>query len=100
MRGWSDWEPLKDGAVASPAGRFLQWKAVLQPGRRLGSVGVNYLPVNAAPVVDEVGGGAGRAAQPAESGSHAADGQHHISLVEPECGRHVRCEREQRRCRR
>jgi hypothetical protein len=52
--GWSDWEPLKDGAVASPAGRFLQWKAVLHAGGTLGSVGVNYLPVNAAPVVEEI----------------------------------------------
>jgi WD40 repeat protein len=54
VRGWSDWEPLKDGAIASPAGRFLQWKAVLHPGGDLGAVGVNYLPVNAAPAVDEI----------------------------------------------
>ncbi len=54
MRGWSDWEPLKDGAVASPAGRFLQWKAVLHADGVVGSVAVNYLPVNAAPVVDDV----------------------------------------------
>ncbi len=54
VRGWSDWEPLKDGAVTSPAGRFLQWKAVLQPGGNVGSVGVNYLPVNSAPVVDDL----------------------------------------------
>jgi len=52
--GWSDWQPLKDGAVASPPGRFIQWKAVLSAGGRLGSVGVNYLPVNAAPVVDDM----------------------------------------------
>jgi hypothetical protein len=54
VRGWSDWEPLKDGAIASPAGRFLQWKAILHPNGVLGSVGVNYLPVNAAPVVDDI----------------------------------------------
>jgi hypothetical protein len=52
--GWSDWQPLKDGVVASPAGRFLQWEAVLHKGGTLGSVGVNYLPVNAAPVVDNL----------------------------------------------
>ncbi len=52
--GWSDWQPLKDGAVASPAGRFLQWKAVLRSNGTLGGVGVNYLPVNAAPVVDDL----------------------------------------------
>ncbi len=54
VRGWSDWEPLNDGAVASPEGRFLQWKAVLRVAGGVGSVGVNYLPVNAAPVVDEL----------------------------------------------
>ena len=54
VRGWTDWEPVKDGAVASPAGRFLQWKAVLHSGGVVGNVGVNYLPVNSAPVVDEL----------------------------------------------
>jgi len=54
VRGWSEWEPLKDGEIASPAGRFLQWKAILHPNGVLGSVGVNYLPVNAAPVVDDI----------------------------------------------
>jgi hypothetical protein len=54
VRGWSEWQPLKDGSVASPAGRYLQWKAVLGAHGRLGSVGVNYLPVNAAPVVDDL----------------------------------------------
>jgi hypothetical protein len=52
--GWSDWQPLKDGAVASPAGRYFEWKAVLHAGAALGGVGVNYLPVNAAPVVDDL----------------------------------------------
>ena len=54
VRGWSDWQPLTDGSVASPPGRFLQWKAMLHAGGVLGSVGVNYLPVNSAPVVDEL----------------------------------------------
>jgi hypothetical protein len=54
VRGWTEWQPLKDGAVASPAGRYLQWKAVLRANGSLGSVGVNYLPVNAAPVVDDI----------------------------------------------
>jgi hypothetical protein len=52
--GWSDWQPLKDGAIASPPGRFFEWKAVLHSGAALGGVGVNYLPVNAAPVVDDL----------------------------------------------
>ncbi len=54
IRGWSEWQPLNDGSVASPAGRFLQWKAVLQADGNVGSVGVNYLPVNAAPVIDDL----------------------------------------------
>jgi hypothetical protein len=52
--GWSDWQPLHDGAVASPPGRYLQWKALLHADGSLGSVGVNYLSVNSAPVVDEL----------------------------------------------
>jgi outer membrane protein assembly factor BamB len=54
VRGWSDWQPLQAGSVASPSGRFLQWKAVLHSGGMLGGVGVNYLPVNSAPVVDDL----------------------------------------------
>jgi hypothetical protein len=54
IRGWSEWQPLNDGSVASPAGRFLQWKTVLQADGNVGSVGVNYLPVNAAPAIDDL----------------------------------------------
>jgi streptogramin lyase len=54
VRGWSDWQPLQNGSVASPPGRFLEWKAELHKDGVLGSVGVNYLPVNSAPVVDDL----------------------------------------------
>jgi hypothetical protein len=54
VRGWSEWQSLRDGRIASPPGRFLEWKAVLRTGGLVGSVGVNYLPVNAAPVIDEM----------------------------------------------
>jgi hypothetical protein len=54
VRGWSNWQPLQDSSVASPPGRFLQWKAELHKDGALGSVGVNYLPVNSAPVVDDL----------------------------------------------
>jgi len=54
VRGWTEWEPLKDGVVASAPGRFLQWKVALEPNGSVGSVAVNYLPVNAAPVVEEL----------------------------------------------
>jgi hypothetical protein len=52
--GWSDWQPIKDSAVQSPAGRFLQWKAVLHADGKLSGVGINYLPVNAAPEIDDL----------------------------------------------
>ena len=52
--GWSDWAPLNNGVVASPSGRYLQWKVVLANGGVLTGVGVNYLAVNSAPVVDDL----------------------------------------------
>jgi hypothetical protein len=54
VRGWTGWEPLKDGSSASTAGRFFEWKAVLHPDGIVGSIGVNYLPVNSAPVIDDL----------------------------------------------
>ncbi len=54
VRGWTDWQPLKDEQVASPSGRFLQWKVELQSGGSVGSIGVNYLPVNTVPVIDDL----------------------------------------------
>jgi DNA-binding beta-propeller fold protein YncE len=55
-RNWSDWKKITPnaGAAGVPPARFVQWKAVLSPGARLDSVGINYLPVNLAPVVDEI----------------------------------------------
>ena len=40
--------------MLSPAGRFLQWKAVLRTGGQLSGVGVNYLPMNGAPEIDDL----------------------------------------------
>ncbi len=58
LRGWTDWKRIPaDSAQGSnglePA-RYLQWKAVLAPGSLLSSVGINYLPANLAPSVDEL----------------------------------------------
>jgi hypothetical protein len=55
-RNWSEWRKVtpNSGASGVPAARFVQWKSVLEPGARVGSVGINYLPVNIAPVVDEI----------------------------------------------
>jgi hypothetical protein len=52
--GWSDWQPAADGKVASPVGRYLQWKVVMDAGAEVSGVGVNYLPVNSAPMVDDM----------------------------------------------
>ncbi len=55
LMGWSDWSRVSaDGVVGVPAARFVQWKAVLRVGGTLDSVGLNYLPKNVAPVVDEM----------------------------------------------
>jgi WD40 repeat protein len=55
-RNWSPWQKVtpNSGTAGVPAARFIQWKAVMEPGARVASVGVNYLPVNIAPVVDEI----------------------------------------------
>jgi hypothetical protein len=59
IEGWSDWvhvEPNGSGATHIPAGRFAQWRVEFPAGSSaaLSSVGLNYLPRNVAPVVDEV----------------------------------------------
>lgn len=55
-RAWSDWKKVTPnvGALGLDSARFVQWKAVLRPGADIASVGIDYLPVNVAPVVDEV----------------------------------------------
>jgi sugar lactone lactonase YvrE len=56
LRGWTDWK-LIGPETAEPGltpARYLQWKAVLSPGATISSVGINYLPANVAPVVDEI----------------------------------------------
>jgi hypothetical protein len=52
--GWSDWQQAAGDKIASPPGRYLQWKAALTEGGVVSGVGVNYLPVNSAPVVDDL----------------------------------------------
>ncbi len=55
LMGWSEWVKVgADGGVAIPAGRFVQWKAVLRAGGSVESVALNYLQKNVAPVVDEI----------------------------------------------
>ena len=75
-RAWSDWKQVtpNSGPLGVPSARFVQWKAVLRPGASIAKVGLNYLPVNAAPVVDEVAvqPGARVTAQPPQPPSQQA----------------------------
>jgi hypothetical protein len=59
-RNWSPWSRVdlnKDGRLDIPAARFIQWRAVLKPANpptQVDEVGINYLPKNVAPVLDDV----------------------------------------------
>jgi sugar lactone lactonase YvrE len=55
-RNWSEWTRVaaNSGGIGVPAARFVQWKSVLRNGVSLASVGLNYLPVNVAPSIDEI----------------------------------------------
>jgi WD40 repeat protein len=55
-RAWGEWKPFtpNSGPVGIASSRFMQWKIVEHPGASIGSVAVNYLPVNMPPIVDEV----------------------------------------------
>jgi sugar lactone lactonase YvrE len=59
-RNWSTWKKIdlqKDAAITTPPARFIQWKAILQPGNtapQVDSVVLNYLPKNVAPDFDDV----------------------------------------------
>jgi hypothetical protein len=55
LMGWSDWTRVgADGDMTLPAGRFVQWKAVMRAGGRVDEVALNYLPKNVAPVVEQI----------------------------------------------
>ncbi len=55
-RAWSDWKKVtpNNGSLGLEKSRFVQWKVVLHPGAIVGSVGINYLPLNMAPIIDEI----------------------------------------------
>jgi hypothetical protein len=56
QRAWTDWKKVTPnvGPLGLDPSRFVQWKAELRAGADIASVGINYLPVNVAPVVDEI----------------------------------------------
>ena len=55
-RNWSEWAKATPNAgnIPVPPARFVQWKAVLHDDVSIASIGLNYLPVNVAPSVDEL----------------------------------------------
>lgn len=55
LMGWTEWAPVgANGSLTLPAGRFVQWKAVLRRGGLIDSVALNYLQKNIPPVVDGI----------------------------------------------
>ena len=53
--GWSEWTKVTPGgSLGVPGGRYVQWKVTLTGAGTIESVGLNYLPKNAAPVVEDV----------------------------------------------
>jgi hypothetical protein len=73
LMGWSEWARVSvDGGVVVPAGRFVQWKAVLREGGSIDSVALNYLQKNLAPVVDEIVVQPGARAVPAPVATNTA----------------------------
>jgi outer membrane protein assembly factor BamB len=59
-RNWSPWARVdlnKESRLEAPPARFVQWRAVLKPAEpstQVDEVGINYLPKNVAPVIDEI----------------------------------------------
>jgi hypothetical protein len=52
---WSAWQPLRDGAIASPPARYLQWRAELAGATtRVDAVETAWREVNLPPRVDDV----------------------------------------------
>jgi hypothetical protein len=59
QKNWSPWAPLKETRVASPAARFLQWRATLRAAAdgtspELSLVDVAWQAKNVAPVVERI----------------------------------------------
>ena len=55
-RGWTDWKPVDAATMlpGQPTARYVQWRLTLKPDAQVQQVGLNYLPANAAPEIDEI----------------------------------------------
>ena len=54
QKNWSQWAALNNGRVASPAARFLQYRARVGGSAELAEVDIAYLNKNAAPTIEEM----------------------------------------------
>jgi len=54
QQNWSPWEKLNSGRIASPAARFLEYKATLTGAAEIAEVNTAYQMKNVAPVIQEV----------------------------------------------
>ncbi len=54
QQNWSPWEKLNSGRIASPAARFLEYKATLTGSAEIAEVETAYQMKNVAPVIQEV----------------------------------------------
>jgi sugar lactone lactonase YvrE len=52
QRNWSPWAPLNQGRVASPAARFLQYRATLNSSSAVAELRIAYQMKNIAPVIE------------------------------------------------
>lgn len=97
-RAWSDWKQFTPnvGPVGIASSRFMQWKLVEHPGSVVGGVGVNFLPVNVPPEVDEivVAPGTRAAVSPPQPGqpqqltiNFPSQQNSGITFVQPEAGK-------------
>jgi hypothetical protein len=54
QQNWSPWAKLDAGRIASPAARFVQYKATLTGSSELSEIDIAYLMKNVAPVIEQV----------------------------------------------
>lgn len=58
QRSWSNWSPLKDGRITSPAARFLQWRVTMKAAGSaspvLSGIDAAWLAKNVPPHIEEI----------------------------------------------
>lgn len=84
---WSEWSEARNGAIASPNARFLQWRVELQGHASLEGVTVAYLPQNTPPAVRSIlVSSAGPAAPTASKAAASASSSASYSITVTDTG--------------